>query len=186
MAKKNNPLVDAPVDRLDLFLRTNYRIILFGFALVIATAIITYGTLSLMEQSRTAKSSAIGSAELAGLTSIEALDRYSGMAETLTFAKDYIHFQAAAGYSVLGEKERALAELAQVSGKYTEFAENLRCDLENSPQCAAALKTGLFAPLWYYRAILSAGEGERAPLMAEFKSRWPESTLLLQLERWGY
>jgi hypothetical protein len=187
MAKKNNPLVDAPVDRLDLFLRTNYKTILFCFGVVIAVAIITYGVLSLTEQNRLAKAGAIGTAELMGLSNPAAIENYSGMADTLTFAKDYIHLQAAVSYAKIGEKEKALAELTTVSGAYAEFAGNLRCDLsspENSSGCASSM--GIFAPLSYYRAVLSADEDRRAALMNEFRTNWPESALLSQLERWGY
>jgi hypothetical protein len=185
MAKKTNPLVDAPVDKLDLFLRTNYRTILFYFAAVIAVAIVTYGVLTLMEQNRLTKAGAIGTSELTGLDSLSSIETYAGMANTLTFAKDYIHLQAAVNYTKIGEKERALAELAFVSGGYAEFAQNLRCDLNSSENCPIS-RTGLFAPLSYYRAILAADEDGRAALMNEFRNNWPESVLLAQLERWGY
>jgi hypothetical protein len=188
MAKKNNPLVDAPVDKLDLFLRTNYKTILFCFAAVIVVAIVTYGVLSLTEQNRLAKAGAIGTAELMGLSNPVAIETYSGMADTLTFAKDYIHLQAAVSYAKIGEKEKALTELTTVSGVYAEFAGNLRCDLsssENSSGCPLS-SAGIFAPISYYRAVLSADEDGRAALMNEFRTNWPESALLSQLERWGY
>ncbi|MDR2401207.1 MAG: hypothetical protein LBD73_06105 [Deferribacteraceae bacterium] len=186
MAKKTNPLTDAPVDKLDIFLRTNYKIILFSFAAVIGTAIITYGILTLAEQSRAANADAIALAELEGLNDIAAIERYAGISKTLTFAKDYIHLQAAINYSKIEEKERAIAELAEVGGEFAEFAQNLRCDLSPRESGCATFRTGLFAPIWYYRAILSAGEEDRAGLLSEFKSNYPESTLLAQLERWGY
>ncbi|MDR2104445.1 MAG: hypothetical protein LBP51_01680 [Deferribacteraceae bacterium] len=186
--KKNNPLTDAPVDKLDLFLRTNYKLMLFSFAVVIGVAIITYGTLNIIEQSRLTKADAIAMAELVGLNDPAAIERYSSMANSLTFAKDYIHLQAAIGYSKIGEREKALSELVLVGGEFAEFAQNLHCDIAPLESvCTTHSKTGIFAPFWYYRGVLSAkDEIERTMLMDEFKSVYPESALLSQLERWGF
>ncbi|GAB7140148.1 hypothetical protein RsTz2092_00960 [Deferribacterales bacterium RsTz2092] len=184
--RKNDVLArDLPVDKLDRFIRTNYKNIIIGAgALVLAVALI-YGGVSLYNGSRAGNIELIGAAERA-ISSTDALEGYAELANKYSFAKDYIRYVAGASFVSAGMYDRGLEELGKVGGSYKAFAKSLLVDLDVAQNIASAsdLK-GEFAPLWYYRGILSAEGVDRTNLLAQFRANYPDSVLLAQLDRWG-
>jgi hypothetical protein len=186
MAKKKQVVQDIPVDKIDEFFRKNYRIIIGGMAIVIAVFIIGYGSYAIMGNLRTSKVETIGVSEAMGFISKEKVAEYATAAYTLTFIKDYIHLRAGEGYTQFNDKDSAIKELSAVSGDLAEYAKSLSYDLAAAGNIdSALLNSGYLAPVWHYRAILAAPAGSRTPLIDAFRTQYPDSVLLKQVEKWG-
>ena len=187
MAKKKKANTkDIPVDQLDLFFRQNYKTILTTVFIAIALFVLGYGIYNMLGNNRKNKMESIALAEMPGLLTKEQIEAYEKIANYNTFAKDYIYMIAAQRWIAIGDNESAKAAAAKVGGIFSEYAKSLEYDLGDTRTIDPRLiKEGQFAPLWYYRAILEASEDSRAELIAQFRTEWPESKLLEQLDKWG-
>ncbi|MDR0453399.1 MAG: hypothetical protein LBH05_01155 [Deferribacteraceae bacterium] len=176
---------DMPVDKLDLFFRQNYKTILGALFIVVALFVLGYGIYNMVENNRKNRMESIAVAEIAGLSTKAQIETYQKIADYNEFAKDYINMTAAEHWMAIGYNENAKAALAKVGGHFLEYAKSLDYDLGNKPAIDPQLmSSGMFAPLWYYRAILAAPEGSRGALIAQFRAEWPDSQLLAQLYKW--
>ena len=187
MAKKKEELPQAPIDKMDLYLKTNYKKIIGAASLIIVLFIVGYSIRGMQKQTRERSLNVIGAFEAAGLSTDEQFAQYTGLASTMPYASDYVYMQAAIQLTKLGKTEEALNAASQVSGSYKAFADSLSYDFKGGHAPVTADKfSGPCEPLWYYRAVLVAEGESKTQLMADFRTAWPDSLLLEQLRKWGY
>ena len=185
-AKKKANVKDIPVDQLDLFFRRHYKTILSTVLIAVALFILGYGIYNMLDSSRKVRAEGIASAEMTGLSTKEQIETYEKIANANAFVKDYINITAAGRWLAIGNDESAKAALERVNGQFSEYARSLSYDLGSMHTIDPNLiSKGIFAPLWYYRAILAASEESRGALIAQFRAAWPDSALLAQLDKWG-
>lgn len=185
--RKKQVVEDLPVDKMDQFIKTHYKTILMGFAVVLLVAVGVYGGLSASANSKQKKMETIAAVEKDGFDSASKIEEYLKLAGSFSFASDYIHYRAATSFLALGDIQAAEKELALTGGKFDEYAKSLKYDVsEGGAVDSLLMADGAFAPVWYYRAVLSADEAQRGILMLQFRLAWPESQLLAQLDKWGY
>ncbi len=184
--KKKAIAKDMPVDQLDLFFRRHYKTLLSTVFIVIAVFVLGYGIYNMIGGNRNSRMETIGMAEMTGLSTTDQIMAYETLADTNSFAKDYINMNAAEHWAAIGDNQSAKAALAKVGGHFTEYAKSLGYDLGEMTQIDPMLmSSGAFAPLWYYRAVLAAPDTSRSALIAQFRAAWPDSLLLAQLDKWG-
>lgn len=189
MARKNDVLQDVPVDKLDSFLKSNYRKIIGGIVILIVAALCVYAAKNYSDSNRSAQLDSISLYELSGLNSLEQIDKYIALADEFGFAKDYIYYTAGCRYVAMGFYDLAVKILSKAGGDYAEFARGLLYDISDGKEeiLSTDIASGAFSDIWYYRAILySDSKEEKDRLMNDYADMWPRSLLLDRLIKWGF
>lgn len=183
--KKVEQLETSSIDKMDLFIKKNYKAIIGAVSLLIVVFLVGYGVRTITVKGHMNKNEAIGQLEAEGLTTDEQVHKYAELANTLTYAKDYINMRAAVASLYRGNTEEAIKYASLVGGNFKGQAESILFDLKNDNNVSSAALKGSYAPLWYYRAVLNSEGEERALLMKEFQTEWPDSSLLALLDKWN-
>lgn len=183
--KKVQQLETSSIDRMDLFIKNNYKLIIGVVSAIIVIFLAGYGIRTATAKSQITKSEAIGQLEVTGLATDESFREYTDLADSLGFAADYINMRAATISYYRGDTASAIAFASKAGGNYKAQAESMLYDLKGESMVNSAQLAGAYSPIWYYRAVLAAEGESRASTMKQFKEQWPDSALLALLETWG-
>jgi predicted negative regulator of RcsB-dependent stress response len=187
--KKQQPIEEEAVDKLDQFLATNSKKLLGGLAVILVVFLAVYAFNTMNKSRSGAMANKAGQLELLMTMSggeKQHLDNYLTIAADYPKLADYVNLKAAE-ILVAGENtDAAKAPLASVSGDYAELAAGLKFDTGlGEVNAEQYIQSGKMTALWYYRACLAAEGAEKDKLIAEFKEKYPENELYKQIERWN-
>jgi predicted negative regulator of RcsB-dependent stress response len=187
--KKQQPIEEEAVDKLDQFLATNSKKLLGGLAVILVVFLAVYAFNTMNKSRSGAMANKAGQLELLMTMSggeKQHLDNYLTIAVDYPKLADYVNLKAAEILVVGENTDAAKAPLASVSGDYAELAAGLKFDTGlGEVNAEQYIQSGKMTALWYYRACLAAEGAEKDKLIAEFKEKYPENELYKQIERWN-
>jgi len=187
--KKQQPIEEEAVDKLDQFLATNSKKLLGGLALILVVFLAVYAFTTMNKSRGNVMANKAGQLELLMTMSgaeKQNLDNYLAIATDYPKLADYVNLKAAEVLIAGEDMESAKAPLSNVAGEYQELADGLRFDTGlGEVNAEQYIQSGKMTALWYYRACLAAEGADKDKLIAEFKEKYPENVLYKQIERWN-
>lgn len=185
MARKNNPVSEnVGIDKLESFLQSYFKQLIFGIAAVVVIFIAGYVFYSIHGSSKAKKADLVGRAELT-LDTPAGIESFESLSSHVPFLKGYISVRASEAWAIAGDNDAALKELAGLSGNFKEIGDGLAFDLGANVNVEQFIKSGYMKPVWYYRLVLSSKPEDREKNLNLFKAAYPESRLLRLLENWS-
>jgi len=185
--RKKKPVQEVPIDKVEDFMFQNYKKIVMVVGACLLVFIAAYTVRQIMAVSAEKAEAEIGSAETkmaVNGANAESLSSYKALAGRKSSSRNYIYLKAGI-IEANNNMPDAQATLAAVDGSLAELADSLAYDLGSKDiDPKTYIAKGSMKPLWYYRAVLSAEGDEKAKLLEEFGSKYPESPLYEMVKRW--
>lgn len=185
--KRKQPVQEVPIDKVENFMFQNYKkiVIVVGACLLVFVAAYTVRQIMAVNSERA--DTEIAAAEtkmITGNASAESLASFKALGDKKSSSKNYIYLKA--GIIEAGNNlPDAQKTLVAVTGELGELAKGLAFDLGSKDvDPKAYITSGSMKPLWYYRAVLAAQGDEKAKLLEEFGSKYPENELYEMVKRW--
>lgn len=186
MAKKKNVVVeDNHVDRLEYFLQTYFKQIIIAVGVLIVLVLVAYLGFNSYKGAKSKDAGNIAVAVL-NVASVEDIPEFASLVNIYPSFSDYINLSTGLLYLSEDDMDNASTYLSKVSGNYEEIALYISSDLGNTVDYSKYLTDGNLSSLWYYKTILETDNvSTRSSLVADFKSKHPESMLINLLASWG-
>ncbi|WP_022849787.1 hypothetical protein [Limisalsivibrio acetivorans] len=184
---KKNTVEEVPIDRVELFLQNNYKKVILVVGGLLVAFLLFYMGKQMMDSKAQMVNEQIGAVEFAltSGTGQATVEEFLAFANSKEKASDYIYLRAAEVYQITGRTDQALNTLSRVGGDFAGVADGYAYDLgSENINPSSYIGSAAQEPLWYYRAVLEADEGDKAALLAEFGEKYPENKLYDMVNRW--
>lgn len=189
--KKKTPDVltqDLPVDKVDFFLKKNYKKIIIVTAVILLVVMMSFTFKSYQKSKLSNMLNHIGTLESDAMTSADkeaALKKFSELAVLYPEMAGYINYTAGLIAYQNNKNELAVSYFSKTTGDFKEISDSMLADISDAKPSAATYRTnGKMKELWFYREVLSAEGEQKAKLLEEFKTAYPDSGLVEILQNW--